>query len=257
MKNPNQDDVYLLQNNNNTKLNEMLMIAGICKNSENYFFQLSYLLGIYQKALLKFCEDKIRQRSKSLPTKDIRIINEKSNDLLEIFSNPKIRTALSSATIETEYKNTCAAQDINQTHANTVTVRYNIDLAKVTASLIELSFASEQYLTVNDEFRKKGRPTLESYYEFVMELSRAYVVLSKKRFTCFRHKSDENVYLPITDGHKFIHTATEQLNTNLARIYGEKAESFSDKNIYNACEKAVSKLLKNYKNSPIKDFTEK
>lgn len=101
------------------------------------------------------------------------------------------------------------------------------------------------YSVSKDRVRRSGRPSLLKFYDFVYQLLVLYESLSGKEFTIYRHAETQQTkgktYLPITRGHKFVCVIVEWMhqNSEISQSYGLR---YTDKNIYNACEKAKTRL---------------
>lgn len=106
--------------------------------------------------------------------------------------------------------------------------------------MLELHEEMSRAVLSNSHKMNKGRPSLETLYKYVYELAVLYKDLSKENFSIFRHKGEKGEYEPVTDGHKFIYIAIQLLNNGaLDEGYNE---TYTDKNIYNACENAQKRL---------------
>lgn len=93
--------------------------------------------------------------------------------------------------------------------------------------------------------RKRGRPSLSNFNKYVEQMALLYNELPiEDDFSILRHGSvsegDEKVYLPITKGHSFICRLVRDINSRL-EDEGCK-ELYTDKNIYNACERALKNI---------------
>jgi hypothetical protein len=102
------------------------------------------------------------------------------------------------------------------------------------------SLALEMELSL-DSLKQKGRTSLKALHDYVYELASLYQKLSSKKFTVFRN-IDGASCKPVSPGHDFVYEAIQLMNEESKNDGYEK--SYTDKNIYNACEKA-QKSLKN------------
>lgn len=97
----------------------------------------------------------------------------------------------------------------------------------------------DAFLKINKN--NKGKPSLDSFYNFSYEVACLYQALSGKPFKSDRHKNSNGKYVPMTEGMDFVWVAVDWLN--------DKAKSkgilrkFTSTNIVHACEKARTKIL--------------
>ncbi len=105
------------------------------------------------------------------------------------------------------------------------------EICDVMAQLIE---GVEHLKKIRVKGRANGRPSLFSYYEFMLMNAKLYEQVSGNNFKVLRHKN-EDFYEPITEGHLFLDRVNKILNHN--RKY-----KYSSANLINACEKAVKRL---------------
>ena len=98
---------------------------------------------------------------------------------------------------------------------------------------------------IYDPSVKRGRPALTELNKYIGEIVALYERVSKKPFTVMKHKDTTKKggsYNPITTGHEFVTAAVEFVN-EMAKAEGATS-FFTDRNIYNVCEKVRSTLKK-------------
>lgn len=102
------------------------------------------------------------------------------------------------------------------------------------------------HLFLQNSKAEKGRPSIREFYECVYQLVCLYEHVSGRKFTIDRHKeigtSGKGTYAPITDGHRFVVRGLEVLSEYVD--LEAEGSAYTDKNIYNACEKAQLRLKK-------------
>jgi hypothetical protein len=84
----------------------------------------------------------------------------------------------------------------------------------------------------------RGRPSLEQYYCYIESMAKLYEEISEQRFSLLRQKDSQGLYLSVTDGHRFAELATELIHGRLET----SQKGFTDKNLLNACERAVKNM---------------
>lgn len=90
----------------------------------------------------------------------------------------------------------------------------------------------------------KGRPSFTALYEYILELAHLFEQVSSLPFSIYRHGADnaqgKRVYTPVTVAHTFVAEAVRYIN-EMAIAEGSTV-TYTDKNIYNACEAAQKQM---------------